>query len=199
MADQLVDGRGRGFLAAVNQSNELNTRASSVEQRLISALHGEYFEATTGKTTLTNADSTAIIFLKNSNTAGLSLVIDSVFYNFFTSTGGTGGDGTLTYYINPTANTSATAITPVNTNFGATIESVGAFYSGTTAVEAFTGGNVWWTAYISDTQSIAIEEGRIVLPNGSSFGISIAPPTGNTSMAMSINVAFYYFNPQLVG
>lgn len=199
MPDVIRDGRGRGFLAGVNSENELNVRASSVEQRLVSSTHGKYFEATTGKITLTDANDTAMIFLQNTDATGCSIVIDRIFYDFFTSTGGTGIDGTLTYYINPTANTSAAAISPTNTNFGSTTAAEGVFYGGTTAIDAFTDGAVWWTAYITDKQSIELEEGRIVIPNGSSFGIKIAPPTGNTSMALSVNVAFYYFDISLIG
>lgn len=198
MGDQIVDGKGRGFRAAVNSDRQLVTRATVVEQRLASSLDSNYFEATTGKITLTNDSDTAMIFLQNSNN-GKSMVIDRIFYDFFTSTNGTGVDGTLTYYINPTANTSATVITPTNTDFGSSVSAVGTFYGGTTAIDAFTSGSVWWTAYITDQQSITVEEGRIVLPNGSSFGIKVDPPTGNTSMAVNINIAFYYFNPKLIG
>ncbi len=198
MPDMIRDGKGRGFLAGVNNENELNVRASSVEQRLVSSTHGKYFETTT-KTTLTDANDTAMIFLQNTDATGCSIVIDRIFYDSFTSTGGTGADGTLTYYINPTANTSAAAISPTNTNFGSTAAAEGVFYSGNTAIDAFAGGAVWWTAYITDKQSIALEEGRIVIPNGSSFGIKVAPPTGNTSMEININVAFYYFDISLIG
>ncbi len=199
MPGTITDGKGRGYKAAVNSDNQLDVRSSSVEQRLVSALDFNYFEATTGKVTLTDANDTGLVYLKNTNTLGMSIVIDRVFYDIWTSTGGTGADGTLTYYLNPVGS-SGTAIIPNNTNFGSTIAAVGIFLSGSSATPiTFTGGTVWWSAYVTDKISIALEEGRIVVPNGSSFGIKIAAPIGNTSMAISIKVAFYYFNPELIG
>ena len=59
-------------------------------------------------------------------------------------------------------------------------------------------GDFWWTAYISAGTSSALEEGRIVLPKGRSFGISVAAPTGNTSMKVSINVAMYLLDIDLL-
>ena len=187
------DGKGRGFLAAVNSDNQLVTRATDVEQRLASALDDNYFEATTGKVTLANDTETGLIYLKNTNTLGFVIVIDRVFCDTWTSTVGTGNDGTLRYYINPTI-TGGTTITPTNTDFGSTAAPVGTFSRSLTTIS----GTAWWTSYMTDKSSVALEEGRIVIPNGSSFAISVAAPTSNTSMDVSINVAFYYLDASLV-
>jgi len=190
---QIRDGRGRGFMAAVNKEQELQVRSVVVEQRLAGTLDERYYEATTGKVTLTDANETGIIYLKNENTNGLVIVIDRVFYDIWTSTGGSGGDGTLRYYKNPTIS-GGTDIIPNNTNFEAATAAAGTFKKSMTTMT----GTAWWTAYITDKISIALEEGRIVVPNGESFGISIAAPTGNTSMDIAVNVAFYYFDPELI-
>ena len=192
MADMIKDGRGRGFLAAVNSDQQLITRATAVEQRLNSTIDESYYEATTGQVTLVNATETGIIYIQNDN-ADLVLVIDRVFYDLWETTGGS-NSGILRYYLNPTV-TGGTAITPNNTNFGSrrTIEAT-CSRSLTTMT-----GTVWWTAQILPPISVALEEGRIVIPSGSSFGISIQAPTGNTSMALSINVAMYNFDPTLIG
>ena len=194
MAEQIRDGKGKGFLAQVNSDNQLVTRATAIEQRLASAKDENYYEATTGQITLTDAAETGIIYLENTITSNLSIVIDRVFYDFWTSTGGTGADGTLKYYTNPTI-TGGTIITPNNTNLGSSKSATGNFYKSLTTIS----GTVWWTAYITDKISIALEEGRIYIPVGNSFGISVAAPTGNTSMIVSINIAFYYINPELIG
>ena len=200
MPDTLRDGKGRGFLAAINSDNQLLTRSTSVEQRLKSALDDNYFELTTGRISLTDANETAVVYLKNQNTSGKVLVIDRFFYDCWTSTGGSGADGILRYYKNPTSATGGTAIIPNITNYGSTITAVGTFLSGNTATPiTLTGGTVWWSAYLTDKLSMALEEGRIVVPNGSSHAITVAAPAGNTSMFLSLNVAFYYFNPQLIG
>ena len=199
MPDMIKDGKGRGFSASVNSDKQLVTRSVGVDQRLASALDFHYYEATTGKVTLTDDNDTGIIYLKNENTTGKSIIIDRVFYDFWTSTGGTGEDGTLTYYLNPTGS-AGTEITPINTNFGSTLNAIGTFLAGDTATPVtFTGGTTWWTAYISDKISVELNEGRMVLPNGNSFGIKVAAPAGNTSMSIAVNVAFYYFDPKLIG
>lgn len=193
MPETIRDGKGRGFLAAVNSDHQIITRSVLVEQRLLSALDHNYYEATTGQITLTDDSETGIIYLKNDITSDMDLVIDRVFYDTWTSTGGTGNDGTLKYYINPTI-TGGTDIEPTNTNFGTSITATGTFKKSLTTIS----GTSWWTAYITDKISIALEEGRIVLPSGYSFAISVAAPTGNTSMNIAINVAFYFFDKNLV-
>ena len=190
--EQIRDGKGRAFLAAVNSDNQLTTRATSIEQRLHSAIDYFYYEATTGEITLADENETGIIYLKNLDESKI-LVIDRVFYDLWTSTGGSGGDGTLKYYLNPTI-TGGTTIVPNNTNFGTLRTANGTFYKSLTTIS----GTVWWTAYVTDKTSAELEEGRIAVTAGNSFGISIAAPTGNTSMNVSVNVAFYMFDKELI-
>lgn len=193
MPDQVLDGGGRGFKADVNKDNQLVTRATAVEQRLKSTSDRLYYEATTGQITLANDTETGLIYLKNSNTSGKVIVVDRVFWDLWTSTVGTGADGTVRYYINPTY-TGGSAITPVNTNFASSVEAQGTFLKSLTTIA----GTVWWTGYVTDKTSFAIEEGRIIIPEGKTFGISFAAPTGNTSMKVSVNVAFYYLDLELL-
>ena len=192
MPDTIKDGSGKGYLAAVNADQQLITRATAIEQRLVSAIDENYYEATTGLVTLTDAVETGLIYIANTN-SDLVLIIDRVFVDVWETTGGS-DSGILRYYLNPTA-TGGTTIVPNNTNFGSrkTIEAT-ASRSLTTMT-----GTDWWTAQISAPSSAAWEEGRIVIPAGSKFGISIQAPTGNTSMDVSINVAMYNFDPSLIG
>ena len=193
MPETIRDGKGRGYLAQVNADNQLVTRAATNAQRLISTIDGQYYEAITGKITLTDATETGIIYLKNTITTDLVIVVDRVFYDIWTSTGGSGADGSLYYFKNPTV-TGGTTIEPTNTNFQSTGGSIGTFLKSLTTIT----GTKWWSAYITDKTSASIEEGRIVIPAGGSFGISVAAPTGNTSMDISINIAFYYLDTELV-
>jgi len=187
----IKDGKGRGFVAAVNSDKELTTRSTIVEQRLASALDQNYYEASTGQIILTNANETGIIYIKNLNS--LDIVIDRVFYDIWSSTGGDANGGILKYYKNPTI-TGGTILTPINTNFGSVLSAnVTSLISLTTIT-----GIVWWTALITPLMSIPSDEGRIVVPTNSSFGISIQAPTGNTSMKVSINIAFFMFDKELL-
>jgi len=192
MPDTIRDGGGSGYLAKVNTDGELRTSSRSCDQRLHSALDNNYNEATTAKVTLANANETGLIYIENGHSEK-DLVIDRVFWDTWTSTGGSGGDGTLRYYRNP-AYTGGTTITPNNTNFTAAVGAEGTFLRSLATIT----GTVWWTGYITDQSSIALEEGRIALPPGAGFGISIAAPTGNTNMDIVINVAFYYIDSTLI-
>jgi len=193
MPETIRDGKGRGYLAAVNADNQIITRSTIIEQRLMSTLDLNYYEATTGQITLTDAVETGIIYLRNDITTNLNIIIDRVFWDTWSSTSGSGADGTVKYYKNLTV-TGGTDIVPTNTNFGSVSTAEGTFKKGLTTM---TGTN-WWTGYITDKTSLAIEEARIVVPSGTSFGISVAAPTGNTSMKISINIAFYYLDTTLV-
>lgn len=186
--DTIRDGKGRGNLAGVNTKNRLLVRSTSAQQHLKSVWEGKYFEATTGKVTLTDAVETGIIYLKNDSTINDLLVIDRVFWDIWASTGGS-GNGTLIYYRNPTV-TGGSAIVPQNTLFGMLSQATATCSKSLTTI---TGTN-WWTGRIAASESLALEEGRMTLPPGYSFGISVAAPTGNTSMAISINIAFYFIN-----
>ena len=121
------------------------------------------------------------------------MIIDRVFWDFWESAGGDTNGGVLKYYRNPTI-TGGTDITPTNTNFGSVKEAEGTFKKNLASVT----GSVWWTAYVSPLSSVALEEGRIVLPKNASFAISVEAPTGNTSLDHSINVAFYYLDEDLI-
>jgi hypothetical protein len=59
--DTIKDGKGRGHLAGVNSKNRLLVRSTSVQQHLKSVWEAKYFEATTGKITLTDANEKGIV------------------------------------------------------------------------------------------------------------------------------------------
>jgi hypothetical protein len=192
MPDMIKDGRGTSSLAHVNKDGQLVTRAVAVEQRMKSALDQNYFEATTGRITLTDAVETGIIYIKNTNSNKV-LVIDRVFYDLWTSTDGSGADGILRYYKDCTIS-GGTDIVPNCTYYGSAETAEGTFKKSLTSIS----GTEWWTAYVTDKSSAALEEGKMVLPANGNHAITIAAPTGNTSMIVSINIAFYYFDATLV-
>ena len=191
MPTTIRDGKGRGYISAVNSDNQLIVRSVAVEERLAATVDELYYEATTGKITLTDANETGLLYIENTEN-DYSIVIDRVFYDVWESTGSSSG-GTLKYYINPTI-TGGTDITPSNTNFGSRREIDCTCKKSLTTIS----GTVWWTAYISPSSSTALEEGRIVLKNGNSFAISIQAPAGNSNMDVSVNIAMYNFDTDLI-
>ncbi len=189
MSDTIKDGAGTGQLARVNNDGQLVTRATAVEQRLHSSADGLYFEATTGKVEITDANETPMIYIKNDNTdTDTILVIDRVFVDTWDSTGGSGG-GTIVYFRNPDI-TGGTDIIPVNSNYGSGNSMDGTFKkSMTTLTEG--GGTEWWWGNVPEDSGIVVEEGRIIIPPGYSMGISYQAPASNTSQYVAINIAMY--------
>jgi hypothetical protein len=192
MPDVIRDGEGRGYLAGVNSKNRLLVRTTSVQQCLKSVWEANYFEATSGKVTLTDANEKGIIYLRNDRTDNAYLIVDRCFFDVWPSTNGTGG-GTLLYYRNPTV-TGGTIITPNNTLFSQLSQATGTFLKSLTTMT----GTAWWTAYVNPGSSVELVEGRMTIPPGYSFGISVQAPAGNTSMVVSLNVAFYFIDLALV-
>ena len=192
MPDIIRDGTGKGYLAAVNKDNQLVTRAIAVPQHTKSTVDGSYFEATTGLITLTDVLEKGIIYLKNNESS--TIIIDKLFLDIWESTGGsTTNGGIMKYYKNPTV-TGGTSISPVNTNFSEPDVAGLDLKSLTTITE----GTNWWIGYFTPGVSLVIEEEKIAVPPGYSFGVSLQAPTGNTSMNISCNVAFYRLDEELL-
>ena len=191
MSDQIKDGRGRGFLAAVNKQGNQITRAVAVDQHTKSALDGNYFEATTGQVTLTTDAETGVVYLKNNELT--TIVVDKVFIDIWASTGGDANGGIIKYWKNPTV-TGGTSITPVNTNFAHPDSATVDLKSLTTIAL----GTVWWIGYFEPKSSVVIDEGKFVIPPGYSFGLSLQAPAGNTNMKVNINIAFFRFDIDLL-
>ena len=193
MPEQIRDGSGKGFLAAVNSDNQLQTRAVAVAQRLESALDGNYYEVTTGKIELTTANETSLFYIKNSENK--VIVIDRVFYDVWESTGGSVG-GTIEYYRNPTY-TGGVAATQYNTEFSSDDQLDATVLTWSVGSPLVLSGNEWWRGYVPVPSSNVVEEGRFVLNTNNTFGISIVPPASNTSMYVAINVALFVFDVDL--
>ena len=189
--ETIKDGKGRGYLAGVNKDNQLVTRSTSVVQHTKSAVDGNYYEIYSGLVTLTDAVETGIIYFQN----GMSndIIVDKVFLDVWASTNGVGG-GKIKYYKNPTY-TGGSTITPVNTNFARNDSLLGTYLKSLTTL---TGGTTWWIGYFSASSANVIEEEKICIPPGYTFGITITAPTSNTSMALNLNIAVYVLDINLL-
>ena len=193
MPDMIIDGTGKRYGAAVNSKGRLQTRATAVEQRLKAAIDGDYYEMTTGALTITDANEFWPLYMLNSDQNKRVIVIDRLFIDCWESTGGVGG-AMIEYYKNPTV-TGGTDIVPVDCKFDDLEEPPGTFLKSCTSLT----GTEWWKGYVPVGDGIVIEEGRIVLAPGRSFGVAMVPPTSNSSMVINVNIAFYYLDLAAVG
>ena len=190
MPDTLKDGIGKGFLAQVNKDHQLITRATALNQHTKSCVDGNYYEASTGLLELTTDSEKGLIYIKNSEST--TIVVDKVFIDVWPSTGGDTNGGSLRYYKNPTV-TGGSSIIPRNTNFKRPSAEADDLSDLTTIT-----GTVWWIGYFEPQSSLTIEEEKFCIPPGYSFGLSMTAPTGNSSMYVNINIAFYRLDEELI-
>lgn len=98
----------------------------------------------------------------------------------------------MRYYRNPTT-TGGSSITANNSNFGneTTLDA--------TILKSLT--TMTGTEYAHDyltVGSFLFTEGQIVIPTGYSFGLSITPPVGNTSMKVTVAISGFLFDKELL-
>ena len=183
---QLEDGTGTGNRARIS-ANRLYVDSISRTELHSHIEEGETWNISTGEVTLTSANESALLYMKNTGQK-------SLFINLYVVISGasTGGSGKMPVkiYRNPTAGTIVTTATDVisaninNMNFGSANVPDAIFYSG---VE---GDTLTGESGILRSQTTA--DNRLLLgiltsvPIGSSVGISVTPPVANTSMVCEV-------------
>lgn len=186
MAEQIegTDGvSANKNVMGVNSKGLGLTKALTQEELEAAAEDGRSYNINTGSITLTSANKSACLYVKNNSTK--DIIIPLAGFLIGNSTGGT-GDLLLEIVRNPTTGTIVSGAGAVaveaNKNFGS---------NKTLTVDAFKGaeGNTitdGTTAYYSLLNSAGrqyvINTGWVVLPKGSSIGINVTPQASNTSM-----------------
>ena len=189
METKILDGTGNGYRAKVNVEGQVNTFSVTRSELSSSLEHGKAWNLGTGYLTLTSANASDILYIKNTGT--LPLVIDLYVVLSRVSTGGS-GDLLIDILRNPTAGTvvsDANNASAVNMNFGSSEQPNALFYKGgegktLTGNDAVirsktTADNRWLAGVLTE------------LPKGSSLGFRVTPPVGNTSMDLEVIVEIY--------
>jgi len=176
-----------GNVAAVDDSNRLMTRAVIETSFIEAVLMGEGFALVTGDITLTTATESALFFFQNDNDS--DLVFFSSAFSFGPSTGGSGTLQNISY-TQSTAMTSGTGTDVIigNLNLGNSQTTPNTSELGQEGASLDGPANAARRFAFDETfQSTFF----IVIPKGSTLGISIIPPTGNTSMVVNATFDFY--------
>lgn len=186
----LKDGTGSGYRAKVDNKNRLHTSATNTDARSAAIIRGEHFIANPGFMTLTTDGESAILYIKNNSDRDILLKLFRLVAG--PSTGGAGA-GKIRIQVNPTGGTlitdeTATAI--INTNVGSTKSFDGIGYEG--------GEGKTVTGQAGTSELLTPGAGNhyeadllATLPKGGSIGVSYEPPTGNTSMEISLIVGLH--------
>jgi hypothetical protein len=183
-----VDSNKRLFVASVMQEEKDHACDSGI---------GEKYNVNTGDITLTDANQTDILYMKNT---GEDLVLTALIYNMGNSNVAAATNAKWQIYRNPTSgdiitNANDCQVGPgvsANQNFGSNNTLTGNFYKGATSEGLSSGGSVTISSLLSNnTGRVVISLGAVVLPKGTSMIASYTPPSGNTSQIVQCAAACY--------
>jgi hypothetical protein len=178
-----------GYTAEVDNQNRVQVFSTAQTEPTARAILGDSYNINTGTITLTSATTSALMYLKNTDT--VTWTLSRVFYNADVSTGGSGG-WLAEVAANPTAGTLISAgvsFDPVNFNFGSAKELTSICLKGAEGSTA-TGGTQGAVSTIipASGSRVLIPFDSVILEPGSSMAILVTPPAGNTSMDIQVGV-----------
>lgn len=180
MTTLLQDGL-TGRTARIDVKNRLLTFATSQEEEAAAALEGETFTINTGDITLTSANESGVLHIKNTDT--VPWIFTRLFFNVGASTGGS-GHWRLKVIKNVTAGTlisGGTTITPQNLNFGQAATLTSTSLKGAEGDTVTDGTDVINSIIPGASTRVLIANNPIIVEPGSALSITITPPSGNTS------------------
>lgn len=178
MGFEISDGTGKGTSAGVDVNNRLLTNSISESVFQYSAEIGDAFFIGSPLITLTSSTASAIIYIENNEDE--PLILGDFFFTAESTSGGTPNMFRITWYKNPTTITLGTTTGALNQNFGSSNELDATILFGAQG-STVTGGDIAAQLSFPIGQFNRLEA-NLVLEKGSSFAITVQPPTGNTSM-----------------
>lgn len=196
MSITIKDGTGSGNVAKVTNEKRLETSAVTETEKDHACILGDTYNINTGDITLTDANETTVLYIKNNESN--PLVLTALIYNLGASTGGS-GDVKINVLRNPTTGdivTNASAVEAVsNQNYGSSKSLTADVYKGATADAVITDGTVSVsTRSASNTGRIVVSLGALVIPQGSSLAVNYTPPASNTSQICQFAAACFVKN-----
>lgn len=176
------DGSGSGRSARVGSANRVHTHSLSATVLDVAAMRGDVFDINSDLITLTTANESGVLYLKNNENEDISLIITEV--NLGTSAGGS-GENIIKGIFNITGGTLLSNAVDANINnrrIGDTSAVTVDAYQGVEG-DTVVGG----TAISRPLGGSAKLDTEYIIPKGNSIAVSITPPVGNTSMRMQIS------------
>ena len=193
MENKILDGTGAGWGARVDSRFRLHTDSVTRTQSQQAILLGEGFNISTGSITLTSANQSAVFYIENDSDT--DLVIKEIGIALGTSTGGT-GIATIALSANATAGTIISNATAVTTNFNRNLGSTkaidGNVFKGIEGATLTGGTSAGSTSRSSFVDPIIFDADIFVLPKGTSIGVFVTPPSGNTSQSCVVFATVFY-------
>lgn len=187
----IKDGTGGGYLSKVDINNRTHTQSVTQSRSDEHCDTADRYNLNTGNITLTSANESAVMYVKNNETK--DLVIDAVIYIFATSTGGSGYiDGNV--FFNPTGGTIVSNADAVEMNVNLQLGSAKTLdidvYKGAEGY-TLTGGTKAIGSLMKSPEKNIVAVGKFILPKGKSCGITVIPEASNTSMVCQFAMLCY--------
>jgi len=182
MGFEITDGTGRGNSVGVTSNNRILTSTIAESQFQYAAEEGDAYFFGTPIITATTSETGLIIVTNNEDDP---IIIGNFFFVAEATTGGSPDMFRVNWYKNPTAINNGTSFSPLNQNFGSSKTLDVTTEYGSTSTTAPTGGSLVATLSFPIGQFNDIEA-NLVLEKGSSVGISVTPPAGNTNMPVQV-------------
>jgi hypothetical protein len=193
MAEEIIDGTGTGNRAKIDKHKRLHVDAITFGRSEQEVELGNGYSVNTGTFSLTSANKSACLYLKNDEDFDLVLTI----MVYILGNSNANGDCTIDVLKNPTTGTLidgavAAEMAGVNRNFGSSfsLKDTTLVYKGAEG-NTFTNGTKVISSIVQTPSRTPIIIGDIVLPKGSSIGFDVTPPTGNTAMDIQLGLGFF--------
>lgn len=187
MGFELTDGTGKGYSAKIDSRNRLSTDSTNISQYEDASREGFSYVINSGYVSLTSSNTTsAVLFVKNDGDRDLAMVRFQL--SARDSVGATQTHGRFIFYRNPGGMTggAGTSATALNLNFGSSnaldvSTEVGRNLATFTTLTPF-------NSPVVRLQEITLLESAVVVPKGSSIGVSFTTPDGNTSLEVAVGI-----------
>ena len=192
----IQDGRS-GRTATVDNSNRLTTFSSVQGEETTAALTGDTFTGNTNRITLTSANESALLYVKNTDT--VPWIMSRVFANVGASTGGT-GDWTFKIKKDVKTGTIVSAgvvVIPQNLNFGSAKELVSTVLKGVEGSTATNGTDVIESLIPTASTRVLIANNPLIIEQGATAVGTITPPAGNTSFPVQVGFVVSRFTGEV--
>ena len=188
----ILDGTGKGYRQKVDSSGRAQVDSVTRTQSQAAILSGDGYNLATGAINLTNANESALFYLKNNEE--FPLVIKEIIFIVGASIGGT-TTATATIKRNATDGTivdNAIAIdSESNRNFSSAKLLTADIYKGAQGYTT-TGGTTFAASNRSNfSGTINFDADIIVLEKGNSIACSFTPATSNTSQDVNIAITCF--------
>lgn len=187
--EMIEDGQGSGMLAGVTPNHRLKTTGIDLSLTEAATESGDTYNINSAEATLTTTGESALLYLENLEPTNLIITSVVVAISDYV---GTDGQPMLNVHRNPSAGTiisGASDCNEQNRNFGSTKTINMNCYQGVEG-STMTGADNTIPVFLPSTASATLIEFDtiVVLPKGSTYGLSWVPPAGMTSVKIIVAV-----------